>query len=55
MGPPDANPGHLPAEAGPGLAPGRLPDPRGPEPLAKYGVKEADVRRADDSPTEVPS
>ncbi|MFI6402836.1 hypothetical protein [Streptomyces sp. NPDC050548] len=55
MGPADLNPGHHPAAAGPGRAPGRLPDPRGPEPLANYGVKEADARRADDSPTEAPS
>ncbi|WP_262057689.1 hypothetical protein [Streptomyces sp. STR69] len=55
MGPRDLNPAHLPAAAGPGLAPGRLPGPRGTGPLAKYGVKEADARRADDSPTEVPS
>ncbi|MEV0734880.1 hypothetical protein AB0I51_02715 [Streptomyces sp. NPDC050549] len=55
MGPREPKRGHLPAAAGPGGPPGRLPDPRGPDPLAKYGVKEADMRRAGDSPTEEPS
>jgi len=55
MGPREPNRGHLPAAAGPGFAPGRLPDPGSTDLLAKYGVKEAGVRRAGDSPTEVPS
>ncbi|SED43712.1 hypothetical protein SAMN05216489_03443 [Streptomyces sp. 3213] len=55
MGPQEPKRGHLPNAAGPGRTPGPLPDPRRPDPLAKYGVKGAGARRAGDSPTEVPS